>query len=130
MRLSSGLVLVYFITVSCGQKTVESSAVKPDTLPDPAPAKKAISVADVFLDSNFPFLNLDSLSEDMLRDQSVKKDIKYIQPIKTLSKEHCIFFKIGCTDSFWDEYCFLVSKQKQIGEITPVIIHDSKDFNY
>jgi len=85
--------------------------------------------ADILSDSNFTFLHLDSINEDMLRTDTGNYN-EYIRSIKPFKAEHCQFFHTGCSDSFWDNHVFLVSKQKSINGITPVIIHDSRDFNY
>lgn len=129
MKYFLGLIMITNLLISCRQRTTESATLTASTV-ESSVTEITTKTTDIFADSNFTFLSLDSLNEEMLFDKSEKGKIKFIQSRKSFKKEHCEFFKTGCTNSFWDDYTFLVSKQKQIGEILPVIIHDSKDFNY
>jgi hypothetical protein len=91
---------------------------------------KTKTYPDIFADSNFTFQSLDFLSEQLLFANGVDDAAKFLQGRKKFRPEHCKFFKTGCSNSFWDDYTFLVSKQDIVGLVLPVIIHDSKDFNY
>jgi hypothetical protein len=85
---------------------------------------------NIFADSNFTFIELDSLTEDMLIDKS-ERDLKYINSVKRFKTEHFTFFKFkGVENTFFAEHYFLVARQKLIGEIKPIIVHQSGDFNY
>lgn len=129
MKYILELIITIHLLVSCGQKPIESKNQTSDTITNSI-TEETGKTTDIFADSNFTFVSIDSLNEDMLFDKSEKGKIKFIQSRKSFKEEHCEFFKTGCTNSFWDDYTFLVSKQRPIGEILPVIIHDSKDFDY
>jgi hypothetical protein len=129
MKYFLGLIIIANLLSSCGQKTSEVETQTSDTVKQSI-AETTIGTTDIFADSNFTFVLIDSLSEDMLFNKTEKGKVKFIESRKSFKKEHCEFFKTGCTNSFWDDYTFLVSKQSPIGEILPVIIHDSKDFDY
>jgi hypothetical protein len=120
---------VLTILISCGKPATEKLVGEKDSI-DLKPTEEITTAVDIFSDSYFTFLHLDSINEEMLRDNTIKKDYNYISSIKRFKKEHCQFFNTGCSNTFFDENVFLVSKQKKIGEILPVIIHDSKDFGY
>lgn len=123
------LILTFGLFTSCVQRTTEQTSENPDSTIVSITTDKVDNSVNMFADSCFTFLALDSLNEHMLRD-SVDSGKKYISSVKRFKKEHCRFFRTGCTNSFWDEYVFLVSKQKPIHGILPIIIHDSKDFDY
>jgi hypothetical protein len=122
------LIISSFIS-SCGQKPQEQTVAKPDST-NTALLPTVDNHADLFLDSCFTFLDLDSINEEMLRDRSIKGGYKYIKSVKRFSKQHCVFFRTGCHGYFVDDHVFLISKQNPINGITSVIIHDSKDFDY
>lgn len=128
MKYLSRLIIITYLFVSCAQKAVESKTQTFDTVNLAAEVTK--KAADIFADSNFTFVSLDSLNEDMLFDKTEKGEVKFLQSRKRFKTEHCKFFRTGCTNSFWDDYTFLVSRQDLIGEVLPIIIHDSKDFDY
>lgn len=123
------MIILFILLTSCGRQKTEKSVDTYDSAKR-VPLQISDNSAALFLDAYFTFLNLDSLDEQMLRDSTIKNDYKYIKSVKRFSKEHCKFFGTGCSNTFFDENVFFVSKQKMIGEILPVIVHDSKDFNY
>ncbi|MFN7839480.1 MAG: hypothetical protein ACK5QG_16060 [Bacteroidota bacterium] len=129
MKNIFGLITAFILLTSCGQRTIEQTVDSSDST-EFSSLQTSDNSTDLFLDTYFTFLNLDSLDEDMLRDSTIRKDYKYIKSVKRFTKEHCKFFRTGCSNTFFDENVFFVSKQKKIGDILPVIIHDSKDFNY
>lgn len=118
-----------FFLSSCGQQKGEQSASNADSIKVLSPSVPN-NPKDLFTDNYFTFLNLDSLNEEMLRDSTIRDGYKYINSVKRFTKEHCKFFRTGCSGTFFDENVFFVSKQEMIGDILPVIIHDSKDFDY
>jgi len=120
--------LVLAVLISCGQKKVEQVAISSDTTVISLP-QVIDRTAEIFADSNFTFIALDSLNEDMLLAPADRKR-EYISSVKRFTKDHCRYFGIGCTNTFWDDHVFLVSKQRLIYGILPVIIHDSNDFSY
>lgn len=122
-------IAVLIILISCGKPATEKLIGDKDSI-DVKPTLETTIAIDIFSDSYFTFLHMDSINEDMLRDSTIKKDYNYIASVKRFKKEHCQFFNTGCSNTFFDENVFLVSKQRKIGEILPVIVHDSKDFGY
>lgn len=113
------LLLIGCTTPSKEQKGFEATDVVTESKPN------------IFADSNFTFIELDSLSEDMLRDKSEKGKRMYISSIKKMKKAHYRFFNFhGPDGSFWDDYFFLISRQKTVSGIKPVIIHFSLDFGF
>jgi len=129
MKYFLGLIIITYLLSSCGQRTIESKNQTPDTVKN-STTEVITKTVDIFADSNFTFVSIDSLNEDMLFDESEKGKTQFIKSRKSFKQEHCEFFKTGCTNSFWDDYTFLVAKQDMIGDILPIIIHTSKDFNY
>jgi len=116
--------LIFFLFFSCGQNRSDQSGFQADSV------ERVEFKDDLFNDSNFTFTSIEHLDEQMLRDTTSKRDYKYIKSIKRFTPEHCKLFNTGCTNTFFDDNVFLVAKQKLIGDILPVIIHDSKDFGY
>lgn len=129
MKNILALLTLLIFSTSCGSRTIDQTVANPDSI-EVTSLHRVSDSADLFSDTSFTFLNLDFLDEEMLRDTSAGKDYKYIKSVKRFTKDHCRFFGTGCSDTFFDEHVFLVSKQRKVGEILPVIIHDSKDFNY
>jgi hypothetical protein len=127
MKNSLFATLIVILTC-CTERATEQNTKQPE--PQTTPIIDNSKTTDLFADSYFTFTNLDSLNERMLIDTTVKNDYKYIQSVKRFTKDHCKFFRTGCTDTFFDENVFFVSKQKKVGDFLPVIIHDSKDFGY
>lgn len=129
MKRIFGLITIYILLTACGQRTIDQVANNLDST-KVSSVEQVDNSADLFLDTYFTFLNLEYLDEEMLRDSTVKGDYKYIKSVKRFKSDHCKFFRTGCSNTFFDDNVFFVSKQNKVGEILPVIIHDSKDFNY
>lgn len=120
---------LFVFLISCEQRTTNQTVYRADSTS--VQVERVENDPDgLFADKYFTFLALDSLSEDMLRDTTIKRDYKYIKSIKRFTKDHCKFIKTGCSDTFFDENVFLVSKQKWIDDFLLVMIHDSSDFGY
>ena len=129
MKYTLTIIILTSLLIYCKQETNRLENQTAETISNSISAI-SVNTAEIFADSNFTFLSIDSLSEEMLFDKSEQGNVKFLGSRKSFKEKHCKFFKTGCTNSFWDDYTFLVSKQPLIGDILPVIVHDSKDFNY
>jgi hypothetical protein len=122
--------LLYLVTLlSCTEKTAQQHPTAPGDSTSTRVENSLYTPPELFADVNFPFLSIDSLSEQRLGDPD-QDSTKFSSWQQKFTLAHCRFFKIGCTNSFFDRYTFLVSKQQPVGDILPVIVHNSSDFNY
>jgi hypothetical protein len=131
MMLERTVFIVFILLLlGCTKPSNESSAFSAsDAISKIAPTLSPV-MNDIFPDSSFTFIELDSISEEMLEVDSAKSK-KYISQVKKMKKEHYQFFHYNGPDgSFWDDYFFLVSRQKSVKGVRPIIIHTSLDFGF
>jgi hypothetical protein len=99
-----------------------------DTLAQTTPIKESEN-EDIFDDKYFPLINIDSIDEDMLLKKT--GDREYLDIFTRLKTAHYTFFNFRNVEGeFFEEHYFLISKQKILNNITPIIVHSSGDFNY
>ena len=125
MRITKYIALIA-ILISCERfpsKSVDSVKSIPDSLEKQS--------EDIFADDNFAFIELDSLNEDMLTVNSPDGNSEYVPSVNKLKTEHYRFFNfMNVQGEFFDKHYFLISRQKLIGDIKPIIVHSQPDFTY
>lgn len=115
MRITKFIALIVMLISCDGSRKLESN--------------KSIDSLDIFIDGNFAFIELDSLNELMLNPPDGKSE--YVSSVKKLKPEHFRFFNFrNVQGQFFEVHYFLVSRQKLIGDIKPIIVHSQPDFTY